>query len=200
MAKEDLIEKIITNGCSCFQVGDEAILNEFDEDRLQEIVDNSNSHDEIELVANAATTGFIDPVGNKHIFVNGEWLSEMVEVPTDNGRAKPDAQTADEWFASAPPEVQRVVQNALKAEREEKESLVETLTENLTGNEKARLTTNLLGEPIEKLRDLVMLIPRKRTAPPTGSMFPPVVPVGNKKETADDDLLLMPTINWEAPQ
>ena len=197
MAKETLIKKIIANGCGCFKSGDEKILGEFEEGRLQEIVENSASHDATELVANAATTGFIDPLGNTHIFHEGKWRSKMVhKAPTGNQEEIRPAQTMDEYLSAAPPEIQRIVQNALKTERSEKEGLVTTLTANLTGEDKKRLTTNLLNEPIEKLRDLVKLLPVVRATSSAIPRFPSAIPapVGNVKD--DDDMLLTPKIDW----
>lgn len=201
MAKEDLIDQIITNGCGCFKETDREFLEDLTENRLEELVSNSAHNEELELAANAASEGFIDPAGNKHIFVDGEWLSEMVEELAANSRPK----TIDEWYADAPEEIQEAVRESIQVRNERKSELVTKLVANVADEkERERLTVNFSKKSLDELRDLVAVLPTAVSKPAVSisSMLgaPVAVPTGNSAQSADKfdrkDTLAPPTINW----
>jgi len=216
--KDQLIATIVTNGCGCFQDGDQEILGNFDNVRLQSIVKSAENEPALELAANAATLGFEDPAGNKHAFVGGEWYSDMVENSELEGKTPPTPvtapttnaapQTIDTWFASAPPEVQSVVRNAMAREDAEKLELIGKLTANASDEQKKKLLPKFSQLSISDLQDLVGLIPvqNKAAEAPISAWFgnqpgivsnsgPAPKPAATTTST-DDDILELPTINW----
>jgi len=198
MAKKDLIEQITVNGCGCFRQDDVPYLAAIGEDRLQKIVDNMDESERLKVAANAATEGFVDPVGNKHAFIDGEWESVMADddggEDTLTGNAAP--QTDDEWFAHAPESVQRIVANALKVETDQKAALAEKLTVNLSGEQKKRLTENLMTKSLDELNDLALLAPAKAEPRGFNLTATPVTTNSTKTVPVKAAPLTLPTINW----
>lgn len=83
-------------------------------------------------------------------------MADMREKGKVSNRRPP---TANEWLATAPPDIRRAVQNAMQIEKREREHIVEHLTANLDKETGKVLAMRLLNKPLEELRDLALLIP-----------------------------------------
>ena len=111
-------------------------------------------------------------------------------------------QTAEEWFAAAPVEIQGAVRNAMEIERREKAELIEQLTANSSGENLKRITERLMESPLGELRDLVSLLPNKKPSVNPPSYFGASVPQTANQMSEEDknDFLPLPTINWKEKQ
>lgn len=140
---------------------------------------------------------------------NQEQGSTMISDPQTKGkgvvknqRRKP--MTTNQWLATAPPDVQVVVRNALRRDAEEKEKLIETITSN-ANNEFS--DEELLAMNTDQLRPIAKLasVTRNRAAAPKKNghnraanyfgIQGAAAPVFN--EVNDEDLLEVPTMNQE---
>jgi hypothetical protein len=206
MAKEKLIASLIAN-CDCWSEDDKEVLNAMSEEKLTQL----NSHvDDVrgmkQFVSNVSTGFDNDRIKIK---VNNEGqFSYLIKddvkpddpKPVENKESKPDPkpQTTEEWFASAPPEVQSVVRNAMAMEKEQKENLVKLIT----ANERNKFSSEfLMTKEVPELQGIAALLPEDK--PPTnptvnyfGAATPAQPTVNNDDE--DEDVLPLPTMNYES--
>ena len=197
-----LVDEVIAN-CECWSESEEdrSVLNQLSEDRLRGWIDFAKKSDSSELVANAAREGFDDQAGNSHVFNEGtgEWTSQIKETPVDNTDSpEPQPQTADEWMASAPAEVQSAVRNAMDIETREKVALVEKMTSNISDDQKTDVIEVLSAKPLDELRTLSALTPHEEK-PATNSVlnyFGASAPSTNLEEDTSDDVLPLPTMSY----
>lgn len=103
----------------------------------------------------------MDPAGTDEVVASAEddpekKKKEEMMLAANRVKRKP---TAQEWLASAPPEIQSVVRNALVKEREEKLRLVERLTANVAEDRREAHAKKLAGKPLDELRELLELMP-----------------------------------------
>lgn len=113
--------------------------------------------------------------------------------------------TAEEWLASAPPEIAEVVHNAMQFATNEKAKLIETLTANLSGEAKKSMIRKLATNTLDQLKDIATLLPEKAavSTPSTpgirrqtifsGAATPGSVTANTQKKS---EPLIPPTINW----
>ena len=137
-------------------------------ERKKKTVEDKKKQTRMEAVANAAREGYKDCQGNQHSYnaEKSEWETTLkVEVTTVNAEGEPvvketKPQTAEEWFDSAPPEIQSAVRNSMAIEANEKAHLVEQLVANVEDQKKKdKLTERLKTKDLEELRDFVALTP-----------------------------------------
>jgi hypothetical protein len=124
--------------------------------------------------------------------------------PVDETRGPvPKPQTADEWFAAAPPEIQSAVRNAVEIERRERTALVDRLVANAAGDAQARLRQRLSARPLDELRDMLAMLPAPAEAPFGGPQQPALYfgaaggPVANAVKDDADNLLPAFALNFE---
>lgn len=213
-----LVDELVSNGCGCWKDSDKEVLNKFSDERLQELVDNSEKSHENELLANAVKKHLGENItvnampaalakaqaakaGKKSVEPPAEEEEEVEEEEEEVMNSKP--KTAQEWLAVAPPEIRSAVTNAMRIEGEEKQKLVTRLTANVGDKKvKERLTTNLAAKSLDELRDLVLLAPPVQnegiTRPMPTPLFYGQAPVGNSVTANDDadDFLALPTMNF----
>jgi hypothetical protein len=123
--------------------------------------------------------------------------------------------TANEYLASAPPEIRAILTNALEMDKQTKQGLVDRLVMNLTDpTTKQAHHTYLMTKPLTELKMLVSLLPIQNFDPsllvpglPGGlqptmptAYLPGVMPVSvggyDAVNGSDDGVLTPPTINW----
>lgn len=109
--------------------------------------------------------------------------------------------TAGEWLASAPPEIQAVVGDALKLKQQRKAAMIENMVGNVKGPGKTKLAERLSAKSLEELQELAALVPNRvsRPSPEAPSYFGAAVPVYNAAP-APDEILDLPVINWGGKQ
>lgn len=73
-------------------------------------------------------------------------------------KTKDKKMTANEWMASAPPEIQGAVRASMQIVEREKKALVKQLTANVSGD-KTTWSNRLMLKPIEELREMQQLLP-----------------------------------------
>ena len=187
MACEKLVAELIAN-CSCWSEDDQEVLANLGDEKVQGLLDAAKSAKaNAEAIENAAKEEEIEePVSN-------EVAEEKVE-PVAN--EKP--QTAEEWFKSAPAEIQSAVQNAVRIEQREKDALIEKLIANQDDAAKEVLKKRLASKSLEELADLSLLVPEKVEEPTSNVSFFGAsggAPVTNNKVTVEP--LSLPSIDWK---
>lgn len=197
MAKKELVDRVIAN-CECWNEEDREVLNSLDDGKLEAIVKHIEDHAQKTAVANAAMQGFKH--GDVGFTFNKETLKfdakeepktapKKEETPAPVANAKP--QTADEWLAAAPPEIQSVVHNALAAERKQKEALVTVITANKSNVFKPE---QLMAKTVDELEAIAALA--KVAAAPVANYFGAAVPPTTVNKEDKEEPLLLPTIDW----
>jgi hypothetical protein len=113
----------------------------------------------------------------------------MSATPTGNRGKK---MTANQWLATAPPEIQSAVKSAMEIERAERTRLVRQLTANVADEpRRKKLWAKFMAQPVDELRDLVSLLPAEEYAPEPlaanyfGATGSPAEPVANELEVLD---------------
>jgi len=174
---------------------------------LKSLVDNADQVKSLESVVNAAREGFDDQAGNSHVFneTTSQWDSQINQEPVANAEVPESVpQTTEEWMKSAPPEIQSAVRNAMDIENQEKATLVEKMTANLSGENKDRLIQVLSEKSLDELRTLSPLAPEEeqeqeeQVEPATSSVanyFGASAPETNQAES-NDDLLPLPSMSF----
>lgn len=195
MAKKELVDQVIAN-CECWNEEDREVLDGLTDEKLVAINKHIADHQAAVAVANVARKGFEDhgieftfnEEGLKFVGVEKPKAPEpKKEEPAVNETPKP--LTPDEWMAAAPPEVQRVVRNALENERLQKEALITVITANKANTFKAE---QLQAMPIESLQGIAALA---KTVETKASYFGAAVPAINAKEDVEEPLPL-PVVDW----
>lgn len=112
-------------------------------------------------------------------------------VPTAN---------SEEWLKEAPPEIRSVVRHAMAVEGREREKLIEELTANFQGSEdqERRLVARLKNKPLEELRDLVALTPRKDPVPKPNYFGSAAPLVNGRPDDAQVDVLPPPRMDYSS--
>lgn len=212
MKRDDVIDSLVTN-CDCFDEEDRDTLNSLDDKKLKrlhhQLVDNALYEDEEEdpeeeeMMEEEEAPVKKKPGGffqknrktNNRRSSNDELADEIIR-----NRKKP--QTADEWFATAPPEIQSAVRNAMTLEQQAKKGLLDQLTANVADDQIQKVLNQLKSKSIDELKDLLSLLPPARAiAAPSfiGASVPGPNYTGNERalDKDDDDILPIPTINYQ---
>ena len=207
-AKKGLVDGIIAN-CDCWKEDDRETLNAMDDRALKGLqsgIEAEQKTKEQEAVVNAATKGFKDQDGNSYTFnqETGEWEAKKVEepagTPTNNSATdtEPKKQTAEEWYASAPPEVQEVVANAKAIQDGEKEKIISNLLGN-TEDENKDARKIYEGMSLNQLKTIAATQPKKQSTNPFSADYSgAAAPTANhgSGDLDDEDPLMPPTVNW----
>jgi hypothetical protein len=171
----------------------EALVNE-SKARKEQSVKDEEKQEQLEAVANAAREGYKDCQGNQHAYneEKGEWETTLntvttvvkKEEPVVNTEEPKEPQTNEEWFNTAPPEIQIAVRNSMAIVDSEKAILIDRLVANIEDDEKkAKLIERFKTKELDELRDLAMLNPAANNENPfTSSYVGAAVPAFNKEE------------------
>ena len=202
--KKVIVDNLVAN-CECWKEEDRKTLNEYDDRTLSGLnssLEAGTKTKELELVANAATKGFKDATGVEHVFNTKSNTFEIKpadkEEPTNNAESK--KKTSEEWFDSAPEEVQAAVRNSMNIVKEEKIRLVEQLTANASDDQKEAIQAVYNDMGLEELKIIAQTLPAKQSSNPFSQSYEgSAAPTGNLRtpEIDPEDHLTIPTINWE---
>lgn len=209
MTRDEAINVLTTN-CDCWKgSGDRDVLNTFSDDRLFSL-----AGDTVALNAYKVKKPPVPPAGVEEEMVDSATLTKK-KTPmapacnevTTNAAGKQQPQTPDEWLASAPPEVQQVVMNALRRDNQEKATLINRMVANVADPQrKAALQQHLAG--INRLDELQLLSELMASSTPTAnqqqgfgglapSFFGNGTPVTlNQGNGVEEEPLRPLTINW----
>lgn len=103
--------------------------------------------------------------------------------------------TDEEWLESAPPRIQSLIINALQKEEEERNQLIETITANESNEFPEEVLTNTDTASLRALAKLAQK-PVTRNFRLPARFDGASVPTTNQVADSEDDLLVVPTINW----
>lgn len=118
---------------------------------------------------------------------------------THNSLDEGDYLDEDEWLRNAPPQIRQKVMNASRLESQEREKLIEQLTENVEDDEDAhRLRNRLSTKSVEELKDMLVLSNRSRDDRRGDYRGASGGVVNQLRQAAGDpdDVLPVPRIDW----
>lgn len=218
MDRKATIDFLVTN-CDCWKgTGDREVLNGLTDEKLTTLKAGAEKAQQAEAVANAAREGFGIPstitVNAMPAFIKDAIAKKKAAEDAADGGADDDEEddagdkkgkktvkntatkppTANEWLASAPPEIQSAVRNAMAIEQSERDRFIQRLTANLAGEAKQALVNRLSTKALDELKDLALLVPVRRddVAPNYAGA---AAPTGNH-QVDESDVLEMPVYNW----
>lgn len=205
MDKKKVIDGLIANAALAWSEEDRGTLEAMDETTLNKLTPIENDDTENALHGHAGK-------GGKGLFGKGKKGKgkgkkkgdEEDDDIEDNAAADatPAVMTTEEYIANAPPEIRDVLTNGLAAHESEKKELIAKITRNKAN----KFSEDFLGtKGIQELQGLAALCggtDDEQATPATPvSMFAGQAtlagPVANA-EGEDDDMLVLPTINFEA--
>lgn len=193
------VEYLVTN-CTCWK-GSQAVLNTLSDDQLLKVEEDSKPKSQLPL-----STEQVDQLAvilkEKLTPTSPVQTVPIVTPPVVTTPVIPVAPvvTANEWLASAPPEIRNVVNNALQLQNTEKQNLVNMLVVNVSDpTQKQQHSAFLMTKDLQELRILAGLMP----TPMPAFGQPPVArfdlfggaPVVNSRGT-DETPLLCPQMDY----
>jgi hypothetical protein len=134
-------------------------------------------------------------------------IKELETQVTTNANPTPPLatpKTADEWYATAPPEIQDAVRNAVEIVNREAKELIEKITAPIANAEQKQAKAAWLSKKgLEELREIASLIPASTPVPAVvfprpqfyGAGPPATTPAVNTSKP--EDVLVLPTVNWD---
>lgn len=190
--KKKIVDGLITNDC-CFEESDREVLNSLQDETLEKLAKNNSEIKSLEIVANAAKTGFEDQQGNSHTYNSekSQWetvLKEKEEEKKPVENAKEDTkepQTTKEWLDSAPEEVRNSIKNAMAIEEKEKTEIIGLITANLEDDKKESIVKLMKTKTLDELHELAVLAPEQKTQ--VFNYTGAAVPIGNENKTGKRD-------------
>lgn len=206
----------ITANCDCWKGADDVkVLNGFTDEKLVSIKAGVEKSKATEMVANAAKKGFTDPNGNQLTFnptTNAfEFKAKTPEVPAPTPTPTPtptpanngNTMTPAQWYASAPPEVQVAVSNAMEIVNTQKNDLVAQLTANVQdAAAKANAIAIYNGMSLQQLRTIASTMPAPVQQQANNSHLfnffggNAIAPVGNVDQNDRNDVFDVPVTNY----
>lgn len=160
--KKAIVDELIAN-CDCWEEGDREALMGMSDEKVAKLNEAASKRKGDQKLLEAARQGF--QAGNAQWTLNeeGEWVrrDQQQAAPTKNQQqAAPKQQTAEEWFDSAPPEVQTVVRQAIannkRLAEEEKAKLIDVLVANIRDETQRETKRTELGkESLQTLKDQI---------------------------------------------
>jgi len=217
MTRDGIVDALVSN-CDCFDEEDRDTLNSFGDKKLvqlyRSLIGNAMYEDEEEEEApeeemyeeeeeeapapQKKPGGFFQkrqPAMNRR---NDELTQAVM-------RQRQRRMSAQEWFATAPPEVKSAVQNAMKLEKETKKQLLARLTANVADDKAEQVLNSLKDKSIDELEGLMALVqsnPHRGATSPSfiGASVPYPGHTSNEQAISadDDDGLPLPTLNYAA--
>lgn len=170
MDREAIINHLVAN-CDCWEESDRETLNAMPDAKLEQLKSAAEKAEQQAKVAKAAKDGVLDDGTGKQIKFNdqsGTWEvvgNDATDQDKKNGDAK---QTTDDWLASAPPEIQSAVRNAINIEAQEKQKLVDDVMQAATGtdDEKTKLRATLNALALDDLRPMAIIKKKQESQEP----------------------------------
>lgn len=131
------------------------------------------------------------------------YVPATAEITTNTKPTEEKPMTDEEFLRKAPPQVRAVVQNAIRIQNEERAKLIESiLASNKTFTqdqlEKLPLESEL-SEGKVGLRSLASMTPAQNEHQPTLANYFGMPPVTNLSKDDKNDILPIPTMNWDTP-
>ena len=162
--KGRIVGDLIANCGECgWDEEDRETLNAFGDEKLARMdAHRKASIRNAELVANAEKAladGDAEEVCNED---DQECLDRLAAKKEKGKTPWTQAQNADEWLARAPEEVWNAVRESMEIVDRERQGLIESLTANLAGKDKAAVADVMKGKGLPELRTLQALAPAKR--------------------------------------
>jgi len=217
MAKKELIDDLVTNGCGCWTEEDRKTLEGMSEVRLTSLVANSKETRQLQLTVNAANkVGKFDAKAKK--FVVNETDPETTEDVTDGSadeeekpakkvtaNSKGKETTVNEWLddPSVPKPVKSAFKTAMKLEKQEIARLAKTLTANIKDEDlREEKLAKFMKKDLETLQEMVELMPTVNSQDEDEdnepSFFGAALAVNTRRQQKSDpdDVLDTPTIDW----
>lgn len=196
--RKELVDNLVGN-CECWVEEDREVLNAMTDDELQVLNGVVDKVTYAEAIANAAKKGYEDDTikvtfdEEKKEFVGNQKTKPNETDTTENKEDKP--MTDEQWMASAPPGVRRVVENAQRKEQEEKDGY----KKQILANERNTFTDEQLqAMVINQLRGIAALAveddKKQGVANYSGAATP--FPTSNKEED-EMEPLVVPTMNYK---
>lgn len=114
--------------------------------------------------------------------------------------------TVNQWLATAPPEVQVVVRNAMQRDAEDKDNFIQEIVANVNNPYTDEMLQSMTTEQLRPLAQLARQPVRNRANASANPRYPvanyygastPVNNAAKKSEYSTDDLLIPPVINWK---
>ena len=150
MTKEELVASLI-DGSSIYEKDDESILLQFNEERLQALVDNQSTP---------------KPKDKKEPCDGCGDEEEPKDVQNKKTSKEPEKLTSEQWFDQAPEEVQSMARNYHAIEKETRKKLIGQLTANLVDEDvKTAKIEWLQNQKTENLKEMVTLLPPETNNP-----------------------------------
>jgi len=221
LTKEQRQNKInfITANCSCWKRnGDKEILNNLPDEKLIDIEKDAVEEANKDKVAAAARAGFTQEQTNEIGKLIAEGIKATLQgedgkMPWEKTTAAqapvaPVATTvtANEWMASAPPEIRSAIQTSMGITQQHKDQLIGKIIGNERDESKRRAHYERLNlETVDKLSYIASLIPDAAPSNPWERSVPNFLGAGvtansvNAQDAVDqDDILPMPSIYSKA--
>lgn len=161
---------------------------------------------------------------NRATTINTEEDNEVLSLPTINfgeeedtptrtrnqasqGFDAPAASSDEDYLATLPASVQNTVREAQRIENRERTQLIEQLTANVDEETADRLARRWANRPLDELRDLAAITPRKEVGRGTNLYFGAGAPLGNSGNRGipgysmngggmEDEVLPLPKLNF----
>ncbi len=210
------IDFLIAN-CNCWKEEDRETLNELGEEKVLLLrKQNENNKktiekaDQQEAVYNSAVEGFEDQQGDSHKYnvTTNSWehtkKEEEIIVNEKKIEEQVSHQTAEEWYAGAPEEIQTAVRNSLGIVNEKKALIVEQLLNNSsleTDEQKQEFRTRWMTKSLDDLQEIAIVSPAPKSVV-RGLYEGAASPVGNivADKVNKADILPLPEMNYSEKQ
>lgn len=207
--RNSLVTFIVTN-CDCWKEEDDKnILSNMSDNKLIKIKDEIIKSANMRAVANAAVKGFSDSDGisfrlnpetnkwEKSTSINRDEKVDSSSTQTVQNKKKEEKKEdkkeekkidPNDWYASAPIEVQNELRQARMLNDREKERLINELIIYIPDNEKYQHRERLKNRTIEELTNDLALVPRNHEKQTKRKQA-----VNNDN---NEDMLIIPSISW----
>jgi len=220
MTRDGIVDALVSN-CDCFDEEDRDTLNSFGDKKLVQLyhslIGNAMYEDEEEEAPEEE--GYEEEDGGEEMEApapqkkpGGFFQKRQPAMNRRNDgitqavlRNRQRRMSAQEWFATAPPEVKSAVQNAMKLEKATKQQLLTRLTANVADDRVEQVLNSLKDKSIDELEGLMALVqsnPHRGATSPSfiGASVPYPGHTSNEQAISadDDDGLPLPTLNYAA--
>jgi hypothetical protein len=208
--KETVVTALITN-CECWTEADKETLNSMSENQLTRIATNAAQQmAEKKLLATIKDGSTIEVDGKKLAF-NSEssQFEEVQNTKEEEGKKDEEKtmnnagqgladqpQTAEQWFAAAPPEVQNTLKFAQQIQQKHKADLVSKIVDNADATQRDSLTPVYNAMSVEQLEVIANSLPKKTEAPRQTYLGAAPAPIQNAQQKSVSEPLAIPTIDW----
>jgi hypothetical protein len=198
--RDVVINGLITN-CECWTEEDKDVLNGFSDDKLKALATSESKRiaaekKVVELTVNASTMPKDDEEEEEETDKDKKKKGEKKdkgEVMNNAGVGMGESpKTMDEFFASAPPEVREVFNQAKKISDTNKQKMIDRLVENATDEKKDSLKAVYQNMSSDQLETLIGALPEKKE--PVQNYFGMPAPSTVQNSTKTDPIPQTPMV------